>query len=273
MITRESLEHIVGESITEMGCGSGKIVTESGKVYFLKAGAPSPIYRCEANGLQELAKSNQVHTANVIAAGEDFILTEYIQRHIPNDDFRANFGRQFARMHRHTAEVYGFYEDNFIGENPQLNIAEGKERSDWTTFFFNKRLLVQYRLAEKQGLISERLHRGFLKLETEIESLLEGSEEKPTLLHGDLWSGNYLFNHDGEAVLIDPAVYYGHREADLAMTRLFGGLSPAFYKGYQEEYPLKEGWEQRERVYKLYHLLNHLNLFGRAYLAETESLL
>jgi fructosamine-3-kinase len=112
-----------------------------------------------------------------------------------------------------------------------------------------------------------------LRLEKTIDSILHDSLEPPCVLHGDLWAGNYLCDENGCAVLIDPAVYYGHREADLAMTKLFGGFPRTFYDSYQREYPLKPGWEYREGLYKLYHVLNHLNLFGRSYLHEAEGLL
>jgi len=112
-----------------------------------------------------------------------------------------------------------------------------------------------------------------MRLEKKMESILNDSIEPPCLLHGDLWAGNFICDENGNAVLIDPAVYYGHREADLAMTKVFGGFSREFYESYQAEYPLRPGWEYRERLYRLYHILNHLNLFGRGYLHEAESLL
>lgn len=148
-----------------------------------------------------------------------------------------------------------------------------KKKTDWATFYFHKRLLFQYQLAEKRGYSTSRLTKGFARLESMIENILAGSEEPPSLLHGDLWSGNYMCDEEGNAVLIDPAVYYGHREAELAMTRLFGGFPPAFYEGYNQTYPLPEDWEYRENIYKLYHILNHLNLFGKSYLSEAEFLL
>ena len=113
----------------------------------------------------------------------------------------------------------------------------------------------------------------FNKLSGKIEGIIAGSEERPTLLHGDLWSGNYLAAENGDPVVIDPAVYYGHREADLAMTKLFGGFEPAFYDAYNEANPLPHGWQERENIYKLYHVLNHLNLFGAGYYSQAVAIL
>ena len=270
---KDYFESIVQDTILIMPYGSGKLRTFSGKDYFLKTGASSSTYRCEANGLKELAKPDAIGIACPISVGDDYILTEYIERGVPSTSFYEEFGRSFARMHRYKSSSFGFYEDNFIGLNPQLNIPTAEERNDWALFYFNKRLFYQYEKAEQNGYVSGELRKGFIKLGNKIESILKDSQEEPTLLHGDLWSGNYICNEQGDSVLIDPAVYYGHREADLAMTKLFGGFPCSFYRAYQQEYPLQDGWEHRESIYKLYHVLNHLNLFGKSYLSEAEYLL
>ena len=129
------------------------------------------------------------------------------------------------------------------------------------------------KLAEANGYGSAELSSTFSKLEDNFDIILNGSEEAPTLLHGDLWGGNYMVDSEGMPVLIDPAVYYGHREADLAMTQIFGGFSPEFYRAYHQEYPLKAGWEYRQNIYKLYHILNHLNLFGSGYYGQAIQLM
>jgi len=239
---------------------------------FRKTGRPGKMFRCEANGLHELAGAGAIRVAEVVEAGDDFIITGYIESHTPGGGFFADFGRQLARMHRFTSAAFGFYEDNFIGENPQPNIPEGREASDWSDFYWNKRLLFQYRMAERNRYVSTALQRSFVRLENQIARLLEDSREVPALLHGDLWAGNFLCNAENQPVLIDPAVYYGHREAELAMTRLFGGFRPDFYRSYAQEYPLAEGWEYRQNLYVLYHVLNHLNLFGTGYLSQAEHL-
>lgn len=273
MVTQHYLENILGEKIREFPYQTGRVVTSSGKKLFLKSGNTSLSFLCEANGLKELAQAKCIRVAEVIAVGDHFILTDYIENHYKSPAFFENFGRAFAQMHRYTAHSYGFYEDNFIGLNPQKNIPNEKQASDWTVFFYEKRLLFQFRMAENNGYVSPTLRKRFSRLENNIDTILAPANEKPSLLHGDLWSGNFLCDHDGKPVLIDPAVYYGHREADLAMTSVFGGFPESFYKAYHEEYPLHDNWEQRLPLYKLYHILNHLNLFGTSYLHEAESLL
>lgn len=276
-LRRERLETCLDEPLAtgslENVSSGGVIRTRSGATYFLKTGPAGRIYRCEANGLAELAKPGVIPVAEAAAVGDDFILTRYIERGTPAPGFFEAFGRALARMHRHTAETFGFYEDNFIGANPQPNRAEGAERTDWASFYFNQRLLFQYRLAERNGYATAFLRAGLSRLESRLPALLQGSEEPPSLIHGDLWSGNFLCGPSGRAVLIDPAVYYGHREAELAMTRLFGGFPETFYRAYRQQYPLPEGWDYRERLYRLYHVLNHLNLFGTGYLPEAEAIL
>ncbi len=243
-----------------------KIITEDGKYYFLKSGGTVGMFPKEAKGLQEIAQSRSLSVPEVIAASDDFLLLSFVEGGKRPPDFFENFARRYAEMHRYRGEEFGFYEDNFIGNTPQLNIAENDEKHHWTTFFFNKRLKFQFDLAEKNAYISPTLRRLFSKLEDKIEHILEDNTEMiPSLLHGDLWGGNYMVGSSGEAVLIDPAVYYGAREADLAMSRIFGGFPPSFYAAYEESFPLADGWEYRENIYRLYHMLNHLNLFGRSY--------
>ena len=276
-----SIESILNEKIVQSasvggGCiaDSRKIKTESGREFFLKSGdTGNRMFHCEANGLKELDKAQALRIPQVIATTDDFLLLEYISQGIRPNDFFEKLGQGLARLHRFQTEHFGFIEDNYIGATPQLNIPDSHEAQDWTAFYFNKRVLFQYKLVERNGFASPRLKTGFMKLESSIDSILKGSEEPPCLLHGDLWGGNYMCDENGEAVLIDPAVYYGHREADLAMTKLFGGFSETFYESYHCEYPLPAGWEYRENIYKLYHVLNHLNLFGTGYLREAEQLL
>jgi len=273
-----SIESILNEKIissTFVGGGyiadSRKITTESGREFFLKSGnTKSSMFRCEANGLKELAKAHCIRIPQVIAVEDDFLLLEYISQGNRSKHFFEEFGQNLAQLHRFQSDKFGFYEDNYIGATPQPNIPNKEEEKDWVAFYFNKRLLYQYKLAEKNGYVTPRMKSSFLKLESRIDSILKGSEEPPCLLHGDLWGGNYLCDENGKAVLIDPAVYYGHREADLAMTKLFGGFTEDFYNSYNRAYPLPDGWQYRENIYKLYHVLNHLNLFGTGYLFEAE---
>lgn len=253
---------------------SQAITFQSGKQCFLKTGARNKrMFPTEANSLRELTKARAIRIPEVYLVDPDFLLIEYIPTNRPSANFFEEFGRQFARLHRFTSEKFGFFEDNFIGHTPQENIPDKDQADNWTKFYFEKRLLFQFRLAEQQGLSSSNLRESFRQLENKIESIIPASGEKPTLLHGDLWSGNYLADENGNSVIIDPAVYYGHREADLAMTKLFGGFSSSFYNAYNEEYPLEDGYHYRENIYKLYHVLNHLNLFGMGYHGQAVSLL
>lgn len=259
------------------GCISDafRIITEENEQYFLKFNSSSSndMFIKEANGLLELEKPNAIRIPKVLSYDEDYILLELIQSGNKRKNFFEEFGIRFAEMHKYTADEFGFKEDNYIGSNPQVNIPGQKEKSDWAVFYFNKRILYQLKLAEKLGYATSELRKGVSKLEEKIEKILGNSEEKPSLLHGDLWSGNYMVDENGDAVLIDPAVYYGHREADLGMTKLFGGFSSEFYKSYNETFPLKEGYDYRENIYKLYHVMNHLNLFGGGYYSQAISLI
>jgi len=249
------------------GCiaDSRVITTSSGKMYFLKQGFSNGMFLNEANGLQAIERSGSIRTPKIIGVENDFLLMEFIQHGIKTKEAMFSFGCDLARMHQFVGKRYGFYEDNFIGANQQINT----ESDNWEDFYFNNRLKYQYQLAEKNGHLTPELKIKFLQLEKIFHLILEGSAEHPSLLHGDLWGGNYLMDEKQKAVLIDPAIYYGHREADLAMTKLFGGFSPEFYQGYQHTFPLKEGYTYRENIYLLYHVLNHLNLFGRGYYSQT----
>lgn len=271
------IEKKLGKKITSISSLSGGCISDSYKLtfedrsnFFLKYNPDisKDMFIKEAHGLQELAKANTIRVPAVSGFGEDFILLEYIQSSNKKKNFFEEFGRSFALMHKFTSESYGFYEDNYIGSNPQKNIPEENEKRDWVSFYINKRILFQYKLAEKLGNATDELRKGISKLEVKIEEILQGSKEKPSLLHGDLWSGNYMTDENGDVVLIDPAVYYGHREADLGMTKLFGGFNSEFYKTYDEIFPLSDGYDYRENIYKLYHVLNHLNLFGSGYYSQ-----
>lgn len=259
------------------GCisDSSIIKCSSGNKYFLKVNhsQPDDMFLKEAIGLKELQKANAIRIPKVIKADSNYILLECIESSTRKKDFFEDFGVKFAGLHRHKSDKFGFYEDNYIGSNPQINIPDDLEKNDWTEFYFNKRILYQYNLAKKNGYADSTLTSLIKKLENKISEILKGSEELPCLLHGDLWGGNYIVDENGEACLIDPAVYYGHREADLAMTKLFGGFSSEFYKAYNQAYPLPDGYEYRENIYKLYHVMNHLNLFGSGYYGQTISIL
>ncbi|MRT93601.1 fructosamine kinase family protein [Ancylomarina sp. 16SWW S1-10-2] len=247
---------------------------EKGNTCFLKTGnCAVDVFEKEAKGLHELRKAKAIRVPEVLYVDQDCLLLEEIHIGWQSPDFFSNFGRQLARMHQYGALRFGFPQDNYIGSTPQINVCNKFEAENWCDFFYNKRLLYQYKLAESKGLVGPELKKGFILLENRIEEILEGSEEKPALLHGDLWAGNFLCDSHSQPCVFDPAVYYGHREAELAMTRLFGGFDASFYSSYQRTYPLPEGYDYRQNIYMLYHVLNHLNLFGDKYYGQAVKLL
>lgn len=279
---KKRIEEKLGSKIKSFSSLSGgcisdafKISTENGTSFFLKynPSASNNMFLKEANGLRELDKSNAIKIPEVLSVDEDYILLEFIASGNRKKKFFEDFGKSFAEMHKFKSDSFGFYENNYIGSNPQINIPDEKEKSDWTAFYLNKRILFQLQLAEKLGNSTDELRKGISKLENKIEDIIGHNSEKPSLLHGDLWAGNYMIDQNGNAVLIDPAAYYGHREADLGMTKLFGGFNSEFYKAYNESFPLEDGFDYRENIYKLYHVLNHLNLFGGGYYSQAISLI
>lgn len=272
----KKLSQIIGqECVAKYSVGGGcvaqtyRVKTAENNSYFVKKGMQnSNALLCEANGLRALAATQSVCVPQVIFVDEDLLVLEYISSGIQEPDFFENFGEQLALMHKNTATYFGFFEDNFIGNTLQINT----QTPSWEIFYIEYRLRYQLDLLKSKGLLTKILSVFNLNLEEIVTEVLAGSEEPPALLHGDLWSGNYMANEQGSPCIFDPAVYYGHREAELAMTQLFGGFPSTFYRSYEKAYPLKQGWEKRQALYKLYHILNHINLFGSSYLQSAESI-
>ena len=277
LVEEELKTKIKGFSSLSGGCISNayKVTDSEGSAYFLKCNSSSSndMFIKEANGLNELMKADAVRIPEVLSVRKEFILTEFITPGNKKKNFFEEFGRNFAQLHKFTGESFGFYENNYIGSNHQINIPEDNEKTSWVDFYFNKRIFYQIQLAEKLGNSTPELRKLVSRLEEKFEEIVGNIEEKPSLLHGDLWGGNYMTDESGSAVLIDPAVYYGNREADLGMTKLFGGFDLNFYESYNETFPLKDGFDYRENIYKLYHVLNHLNLFGGGYYSQAISLI
>ena len=230
------------------------------------------MFEAEAAGLEALAEARASRVPEVVAVGAAadvaYLVLEWIEFGSKSDDAERSLGRQLAAQHRMTQPQFGWHRDNTIGSTPQPNAFS----ADWQTFFRDRRLGYQLELASRNDLASATI----ADIETVLDRagvLFEGYAPEASLLHGDLWGGNWAAAKDGAPLIFDPAVYYGDREADLAMTRLFGGFGPAFYEAYDEAWPLAPGWERRVEYYNLYHLLNHFNLFGAGYLAAVEGAL
>jgi len=255
-----------------------RIVLEDGREYFMKSN-PRPLpgmFPREAEALERMAEVGAIRVPRPVGAGGEgkgqtpFIVMEHIPTGSPKSGFHESFGRRFAQFHLDSQhDRFGFDHDNYLGSTPQPNGWE----EDWVEFWRKHRLGFQLDLARKNGYSDSTLDRLGEGLMNRLPEIIGAPEEPACLLHGDLWGGNYLADDQGEPVLIDPAAYYGRREADLAMTLLFGGFGSAFYSAYEEVWPLEAGSKDRLEIYKLYHLLNHLNLFGGSYYSGCLSIL
>jgi fructosamine-3-kinase len=228
------------------------------------------MFQAEALGLEEIGETGALRCPQTVAcgtAGETaFLVLEYLPLH--RHGHAAELGERLARMHRHTADRYGWRRDNTIGTTRQPN----RWSECWIDFWREQRLGWQLELAARKGHTGALQDRGALLLES-FAALFEGYSPKPSFLHGDLWGGNHAYLGTGEPVVFDPAVYFGDRESDLAMTQLFGGFDDAFHAAYRDAWPLDEGYRVRKYLYQLYHVLNHLNLFGTSYQAQAEQLI
>ena len=255
------------------GCISSAYVLGDGEhPFFVKIGVADNLdmFEAEAEGLEELGKANCISVPKPVCSGiagnDSFLVMEYLA--LGGDGSPAQLGEQLAAMHQVHAQSFGWHRDNTIGSTPQINQRE----DDWVNFWCQHRLGFQLNLARQEGA-GERLQQQGKTLSERLPWLFSDYQPAPSLLHGDLWSGNYGYMGDGRPVIFDPAVYFGDRETDLAMTELFGGFPPEFYSAYQAAYPLDAGYAVRKTLYQLYHILNHYNLFGGGYLAQAESMI
>ena len=260
------------------GCiaNATRLDTDDG-VFFLKygRGAVAMTFPAEAASLRALREAESPLVIPTVLAAEDeagecpgFLLTEWIETGTKGVRFWESFGQSMAALHRHTAGRYGFDQSNFIGRLPQHNTWA----DTWPAFFRLNRLEAQMALADAFKRWPSGWTRALVNLCDLLDELLP-KQPPASILHGDLWSGNFLVTPTGRAALIDPAAYYGHREADLAMTELFGGFPDRFYQAYREAWPLEPGYDIRREIYNLYHLINHLNHFGSSYAVAVESTL
>lgn len=228
------------------------------------------LFETEAKGLELLRKNSGFRIPSIVEVNTsqdgDFILMEYLSSGDKTSNYWEDFGEQLARMHQESHERFGLDHNNYIGSLSQSN----QQHKKWSSFFFHERILVQLELLkEKQELSfsAQQLN----TLLARIESLF--SDQPSSLLHGDLWSGNCMCDENNEPVLIDPAVYYGHREMDLAMTLLFGGFDQLFYQAYNRVFPLETNWRNRIEICQLYPLLVHANLFGGHYIKQCKNII
>ncbi len=266
--------HPRSRTVVAGGCiNAGYHLRDGDRGYFVKtnAAAAHVMFVAEAAALGEIAATDTVRVPTPIAAGHDaqaaWLVLEYIELHSLSTRSARALGEQLARMHRHTAAEFGWARDNAIGSTPQCN----ERVRDWVEFWRERRLRPQFALARERGYGGCLQKRGE-RLMTELVRLFDGYAPQSSLLHGDLWSGNAAADARGAPVVFDPAIYYGDREADLAMTELFGGFPREFYAAYQASWPLDSGYAARKPLYNLYHVLNHLNLFGGSYLKQAESM-
>ena len=236
---------------------------------FVKYGNPSSLemFQAEADGLAELATARAVRIPKVLAVsalgGIAFLALEWIDLRRGAASSEKRLGELLAAQHRVTRDKFGWRRDNTIGSTPQSN----REAADWVEFLREQRLRPQLKLAKNNSAGADLLDSGE-RLCEQLAHFFTDYRPSPALLHGDLWGGNWGSDASGQPVLFDPAVYFGDREADLAMTRLFGGFGPSFYSAYQSAWPLDPGATSRVALYNLYHVLNHFNLFGGGYLRQ-----
>lgn len=259
------------------GCISQGVVFEDGlRLYFVKLNAAErlPMFQAEADGLRELAAARALRVPQPIALGEAegqaFLVLEHLN--LEGADVPDRLGEGLAALHSHRGEQYGLAQDNFIGSTLQLN----RPSHDWVGFWTACRMQPQLDAAARHGAGCDLLDRGEA-LMTLLPAFFTDYRPVPSLLHGDLWGGNYgyavLEGGGSEPVIFDPAVYYGDREADLAMTELFGGFPLRFRQAYETIWPLDPGYAVRRQLYNLYHVLNHFNLFGGGYAEQADRIM
>jgi len=242
--------------------------------YFVKLNKAEllPMFEVEALALQALTNTSSLRIPKVITYGiaEDkaFLVLEYISLSSLRPTTQKQLGRQLAELHKQKQNYFGWPQDNFIGHNKQKNDPEG----DWLSFWQAQRLGAQLELAEANGYHGKIQILG-AELVSKVPEFFKDYQPHASLLHGDLWSGNAASDENGRAVIYDPACYFGDRETDIAMTELFGGFSEGFYTEYDASFPLDSGYHLRKPLYNLYHILNHLNLFGRSYLGQAETMM
>jgi len=242
--------------------------------YFVKINTTGSLsmFEAEAAALMEIHQSHTLRVPLPVCYGQNdyyaWLVLEYLDMSNSTRGNASDLGIQLAAMHRIASKQFGWIRNNAIGQTPQINIAS----SDWINFWRTHRLGYQLDLARANGFNGKLQNLGE-QLLIDLDKFFSGVSPSPSLLHGDLWNGNYSYDEMGNPVLFDPAVYYGDRETDIAMTELFGGFPANFYSAYRHDYPLDSGYNIRKVIYNLYHILNHLNLFGSSYRHQAEQMM
>ncbi|MEK9628745.1 MAG: fructosamine kinase family protein [Nitrospinota bacterium] len=277
------LEPLLGATVkssfsTGGGCINQTQVLEltNGEKVFMKQNSnpPNDFFLAEVKGLRLLAQAEngpRIPKPIALQSGSrpTFLIMEYLENSGGGSDFPDRLALSLANLHRTSQEHFGLNHDNYIGSTPQQNNLE----KDGILFFRDHRIKFQRQLARQAGLLPASTDKKLGELCDNLNKFLNISGEKPALMHGDLWSGNYFSDSNGNPCIFDPAVYFGLREADIAMTELFGRLPQRFYDAYNEAFPMNPGYQERKDLYNLYHLLNHLNLFGGSYLSSVQQIL
>lgn len=265
-----SLQRVSGGSINQ----AARLTLADGRICFLKWNhtADPRMFAVERKGLSLLAGADtDLRVPEVLATGQTesgtgFLVQEYINEGKGVPRSARQFGRELAELHQHHDRQYGLDHDNYIGKLPQSNTRH----DSWTRFFIEERMEPQLRMATDEGKLDSTTVSHFESMFTKLPDIFP--EEPPSLIHGDLWGGNFFYDEAGTPTIYDPAVYYGHREIELAFTRLFGGFAGDFYSSYEEHYPIVDGFMQRKDIYNLYPLLVHTNLFGGSYARQVQSI-
>ena len=248
-----------------------KVTDAHGYHWLLKENNPHRLdmFIAEAQGLEEIKQSNSIRVPNVICYGEtrykSYLILEYIT--LSEASGNSKTAEKLALMHQHQSPTFGWHRDNTIGETAQSN----QQTNSWIIFWQQQRLLPQLNLALTNDYPKKSYDNG-IKLVEKIALFFETYQPIPSLLHGDLWGGNHAFDNSGQPIIFDPAVYYGDRETDIAMTELFGGFDASFYSRYNDCFKLDEGYTVRKTLYNLYHALNHYNLFGGGYSSQAANM-
>ncbi len=255
------------------GCiNQGYAVADGKRTFFIKLNQASQatMFEAEAQALQQILDTNTIRVPRPLCWGSagdsSYLVLEWLEMGSGDSKSWEQMGRNLAAMHKVTSsQGFGWHMNNTIGSTPQINTWT----CNWAEFYTKYRLGYQFQLAKRRGGRFPQAE----ELLAAIPQLLEAHNPLPSLVHGDLWGGNAGFSIQGELVIFDPATYFGDREVDIAMTELFGGFPAAFYRGYNQVFPLDEGYQKRKTLYNLYHILNHFNLFGGGYESQANSMI